>query len=173
MKKDSIHLNESEIIRAVTDQNDLPDDLRRHLSLCSVCQKKKEAFEHKLNHLAYMTEKFAPLPQKKLRLPLPSPVRILKPYNPSWNRHPVFVTGMAVTLLLIVSSWIMINNQGATTAQIIREMEEDQRLITEIQYLEENILPDVYTNISGESYEYFDEEFLDFMVPVEENRNSV
>jgi len=161
------HLNESEIIRAVADHKDLDDETQSHLSLCPVCQKEKEEFEHKLNHLAYMTEKFAPLPRKKLTIPLSSPVRILKPYNPSWNRHPVFVTGMAVTLLLIVSSWIMINNQGEITAQIIREMDEDQRLITEIQYLEENILPDVYTNISGESYGYFDEEFLDFMVPVE------
>ena len=52
-------------------------------------------------------------------------------------------------------------------------MAEDQALIAEIQALEEQVLSDSFSDTADGSYSYCDEEFLDFILPLEEDHNSV
>jgi hypothetical protein len=52
-------------------------------------------------------------------------------------------------------------------------MVEAERLMTEINGLVENALPPVYLDIVGETNLNMDEDFIDFLVPINEDAASI
>lgn len=165
MKSNDLHLNEDQVIRSVVDENDLSVAVRDHLSTCLACQRKKEQIEKELTSLCRMAKESAPLPRQEIRLPFHKP-RL-------WSWRPVFATGLAVILLIAGVWWygLVTTSKEKMTAQIIGEAEKDRQLTAEIDALEEYAPYDFYPDISGESDpDYFDE-FLEFVVPLEENQN--
>jgi len=166
-----IHLNEDQIIKAVVDQNDLSADERSHLSTCSVCQGKKKQFEQELNNLGRMVKECAPLPERKL---IPLYQEPLQKSWGSWFWRPVFVCGVAL-ILLIAGIWFSTpykSYREYKTAQLIEEIEDDQKFMDAIEVLEEKVLFNFYPDVSGEPYSYVDDEFLEFIFPLEESQYS-
>lgn len=177
MKSQTIHLDEAGLIRSVVDMNDLSADVRHHLSECPICQRKKQQFEQELTSLERMAEAFAPLPRKRVMY-LEKPFGKVSFYT---LLRPVFAAGTAIVLLVLGILWLPApltisqneqteHSQTEQIARVVEEMEEDRQLMAEIRDLEEDALPDFYQGISGESYGYFDEDFVDFVVPMEETR---
>lgn len=178
MKNKNFHINEDQLIIAVIDQNDLPAAVRLHLSKCPACQEKKRQLDQELGNLGRMAREFAPLPKRKASHILSHILDGIQKTNTGlWSWRPLFAASFAA-LFLIAGIWmtsppVKNTSQEQMTARIINEMEEDQYFILEIKALEENALPDFYPYVSGESDRYFDEEFINFVVPVEETNSSV
>lgn len=166
MKSKDLHLNEDQVIRSVVDENDLPAAARDHLSTCLSCKREKGQIEQELTSLGRMAKESAPLPRQEIRLPFHKPRGL-------WSWRPALATGLAVVLLIAGIWWssLVTTSKEKMTAQIILEAEKDRQLMAEIDALEEYVPSDFYPDISWESDpDYFDE-FLEFVVPLEENQN--
>lgn len=188
MRNHIIHLDEDQLIRSLVDESDLAVSVQGHLSACPVCQAEKRQFRQNLNRLEHMAKDFAPLPQRKIVLsPAPS---FLEKFGFFPLKRLAFSGGFAVLLIMIGLWWsspYMMQKEAGQVAKIIEQtdaeeedrqvakiiegMDEDAELPNEIQVLEGYTLPEFYMDVSGESYGYFGEEFLDFVVPIEESSN--
>jgi len=166
MKDKSMHLNEDQILLSLADVNDLSEDIKSHLLACPVCQEKKTALMSELEHLGEMAKDFTPLPQQK-------PVVLFRESRHFSFRLPVFAAGIAVVLVIacLLSLVLFTDSSKQMTARLSTEIEADLYLLDEI--LEESSLPEYYLDIAVASYSYFDDEFLEFVTPLEEQFNSV
>jgi len=160
------HLKEADFLRAVVDEADLPASLQEHLKTCRVCQSEKDRLKRVLADLSDRAERFAPSPSKRVALPVgESPARALSWY---WNWRKSLVAGMVTAVVAIVVVYGVISektSQEAKLATITEEMWEDELFMTEVTGLSEDPLPLFCSDISGESYPDFDEEFMNFVVP--------
>ncbi len=173
MKPKEFHLNEDQILCSVVDEKDLTVNMQYHLSACPVCHQKKQQFGQELGRLGLMAKAFAPLPREKVRL-------LEKPgFFEKFGFYPIkkaaFAAGFAVVLIMAGITWQLgtfTDSQEKMMTHLVWEMEDDQQLMVEIRELEEYELPDFYLDIYGGSHGYFDEEFLNFVAPLEENQGS-
>ncbi len=156
------HLNEDQFIRAVADEKDLSETERSHLSECPLCRAKILEFEELLNNFTAMAKAFAPLPRKKIEINEPAGfLRYLR-------LQPLFAAGLL--LMLLIGFWQIGIHQEENLA-IIREMEKDEALMSEVIELEESPVPEnLYPEIFAEPCGYFNDEFLEFVAPSEESR---
>ncbi len=159
-----IHLGEEQLIRAAVDEEDMPPSLREHLSTCSFCRAEKKRFEGHLARLGRMAQHFAPSAPRRVSLPLERS-RSLRGWSWGWRR--VFVAAMSVAVVIMVFAWPTLLKKTPKDNGFIlpREMYEDEAFILEVRTLEEDALPQVYLDISGASYGWLDEEFIEFVVP--------
>ncbi len=176
MKNNNFHISEDQLIIAVVDQDDLPAAVQSHLSECPECLEKKRQLEQELETLGHMAREFAPLPQAKASHIMSRIRAAIQEKNKGfWSWQPVLAASFVV-LFLIVGMWMtsppVKNGSEQITARLINEMEEDQYFILEVKALEENALPEFYPYISGETYHYYDDEFINYVVPVEETQNN-
>ena len=166
MKDKSMHLNEDQILLSLVDENDLSEDMKSHLLACIVCQEKKTALMSELQHLGEMAKDFAPLPQQK-------PVLLFRePRHLSLHLR-ILVAGFAV-VLIIACLWSLVlftDSSKPMTARLSTELEAHLYLMDDI--LKESALPEYYLDIAVASYNYFDDEFLEFVVPLEEQFDPV
>jgi hypothetical protein len=74
---------------------------------------------------------------------------------------------VTVALVIVIVWWSapFRITPGNSRHILVQEMEEAERLMTEISMLVENALPPVYLDICGKSDPGFDEEFMQFVVP--------
>jgi hypothetical protein len=163
MKDRESHLNEDDIIRAVIDQRDLTEEIKGHLLKCPLCQKKKLIIEQELKYLGRMAREFTPLPEKNRVDIFDHPVNKSFPYR-LWRY--AFVTGF-VAVLLIAGIWLyspVKKIQEYRTGKLIKEMQEDQVFIEDIQRIEEQAFYGFYSDA--------DKDFLEYILPVKEGRDS-
>lgn len=168
MKSKHIHLSEDQLIRFLTDEKESGD----HLSACPECQGKKQQFEKELDKLGQMAKAFAPSPQYDTVFLKKTGFSEKTVYHPF--RRSVFAAGFVI-VLLVTGIWWSVQNDISSEPQlagIISEMEKDQKLMSEIYEMGEYAPPDLYLEISGESYGYFNDEFLEFVAPLGEDGNT-
>ncbi len=166
MKDKSIHLNEDQILLSVVDENDLPEDIKSHLLGCPVCWRKKKAFVLELDRLGEKAKDFtSDLKQKPVLLDR-------KPWNP-FPRLPIFAAGSALVLIIVLALSLILftDSSKQMTSKLSTEKEDYVYLLDEI--LEEPYLPVHYLDITAASNSYFDDEFVEFVVPLEDQFNSV
>lgn len=166
MKDNSMHLNEDQILVSMIDESDLSEDGKGHLDTCQICQEKKTALISELENLGKTVKDFAPMPHHK-------PVLLL-PESQYFNlRLPVFASGIAVFLIIacLVGFTLFTDSSKQITGQFTTEAEVELYLLDDI--LEESVLPEYYLDIAVTSNSYFDDEFLEFITPMEEQSNSV
>lgn len=159
-----LHLDEDELIWAVVGEAELPPTLQEHLSTCSRCRANQERLEQDLARLGQIAERFVPSPRRPVSLPLERPRRFI---GRSWDWQAYVSAAAAVALVFIFLWWspMFRNTPGDKNNMVARDMEESERLMTEVSMLVENALPDVYLDISAESESGLDEEFMQFVVP--------
>lgn len=172
MKDKIIHLSEDQLARSVADEGGTDRLAETHLSGCPECRERKARFEKELDRLAHLTDILTPPPRNPIMLPdewEPHGKSVFRPLG-----RPVFAGGIAV-LLLLVGVWWSVRpaiSPQQRTARIVSEMEEDRKLMSEIRELEEYALPEIYLEVSGESYGYLDKEFVEFVAPLEKEDKS-
>ena len=158
--KDS-HLDRDQLIWVVVDEARLPDSLRNHLTGCELCRGRKERLEQELGSLGRLASETAPESKPKLSLPSNQPFL----YRFRWQWTPA-LKGAVVAGIVILVVW---------TGLFRSEPEQDGSALTiwpvdevmaEINVMTESALPDVYREISLESYSNLDREFYQFVVPV-------
>ncbi|NIQ37877.1 MAG: hypothetical protein GTN81_04715 [Proteobacteria bacterium] len=161
---DEIHLNDDQILKTVVDEKDLPATVREHLSGCRLCRAKKDLLEENLAKLGRMAERASPSPRRRVSLPAQ---KRRSPRWWVWGWQGALVATMSIVAAILVVSWFIVfrTESEESTAVLIREMWEDEKLMTEIRALEENPLSYVYREISGGSYPVLDDGFMEFVVP--------
>ncbi len=161
----NIHLKEDQIFHCVVDEDSLSKEIRQHIEKCPVCQKKKASFASELENLGKMAGGFVPAPIKK---------PVLSPKEPGgqWFRLPVFATGLATGLLVAflvgVPLYLTMQKQAKTDLTFSKEVHLN--IVEDV--LVEPALSEHYLDMTSPSYSFFDDEFLDFVAPVEEQIDS-
>ena len=78
---------------------------------------------------------------------------------------------MILIIMCLFSFQLFTDSSKQITTRLAMETEEDLYLLEEI--LEESALPEYYLDITVTFNSYFDDEFLEFIIPQEEQSNSV
>jgi len=158
------HLEEDDILQAVVDDTELSVLQQQHLVACSQCRTRKERLEHELARLGQLAERYAPKPQKRVI------VAEQKVRSPLLNWRIAFSAAAVAAVILVVWGTSLIRNQQqGSIGNLAQDMVEAERLMTQVNILVENALPQVYLDIVGETSLNLDEEFMDFLIPVNES----
>ncbi len=160
------HLNEEQIIDAVIDEGGLKEEQRRHLETCTVCREEKADLKLKLDRLGQMAADYTPEPQTSPSISVPES-RFLT------FRRMAFATGFAAAVIVaLIWGPAFFSDPGIQEVAVVSGEEEiDVFLVEDI--LEESALPDHYLEMAASSSSYFDEEFMDLVIPSEEYDDSV
>jgi predicted anti-sigma-YlaC factor YlaD len=161
---DQPHLEEDDMLRAVIDETDLSALQRQHLAQCSRCRSHRQSLESELTHLGQLAERYAPEPlrritvaQDKVRLPF------------SIRGFAFSAATVAAAIIVVWATFLIRNQQQGPVGNLAQNMVEAERLMTEINVLVENALPQVYLDIVGDTNLKMDEDFIDFLIPINED----
>ncbi|MGD2269546.1 MAG: hypothetical protein PVI06_04025 [Desulfobacterales bacterium] len=166
MKNDKeLHLDEDHICRAVVDAGDLPLPVRRHLEQCFRCRNQIAQLQKDLANLNQMATQVAPLPSRRLNL---SHRQKSHPLRWSWSWKIALGASLvaAASIFIFWSKTPEIIFETPGRSNLIAQYEsESEKLMTEVNRLSKNALPQVYLDIVSESESGLDEEFVNFMAP--------
>ena len=154
------HLVEDNILQAVIDDTDLSPLQQQHLAECSRCRSRKERLENELTQLGQLAERYAPEPLRRVTL-ADDKVR-----SPFLNRRFAFsAAAVAAVIIVVWATFLIRSQQQGSIGNLAQNMVEAERLMTEINVLVENALPQVYLDIVGETNLNLNEDFMDFLIP--------
>jgi predicted anti-sigma-YlaC factor YlaD len=165
-------LEEDDIMQAVIDENDLSELQQQHLVECSQCRTRREQLEQELAHLGQLAQRYAPRPQKRIIMAKQ------KVRSPLLNWRIAFSAAAVAAVILVVWGTSLIQNQRqGSIGNLAQDMVEAERLMTQVNIrlmtqvnmLVENALPQVYLDIVGETSLNLDEDFMDFLIPTNES----
>ena len=162
--QDELHLEEDLILQAVIDDNDLSELHQQHLIACPECRTRKEQLEQELARLGRLAQRYTPKPQKRIILP----EQKVRPPFINWK----FAFGAAAVAAVILVVWatgLIQNQQQGSNGNLAQDMVEAERLMTQVNILVENALPQVYLDIVGETSLNLDEDFMDFLIPTNDS----
>jgi hypothetical protein len=157
---DEPHLAEENILQAVIDDTDLSTLQQKHLAQCSRCQSHRQRLENELAHLGQLAERYAPQPLRRINVAddnarLPLLIR----------RFAVSAAAVAAVIIVVWATFLLRSQQQGGIDNLAQNMVEAERLMTEVNVLVENALPQVYLDIVGETNLNMDEDFIDFLIP--------
>lgn len=160
------HLDEDQIIVSIVDEKDLPGDQKSHLEACPLCRERREGLMAQLEKVGSMAEALAPRPRG---ISLPEP-------RVSWGlsfRWPVVASSLA-SLVIIAAVWGLMLFPGSQVE--IAQGPAEQPIVGMVSIddiLAESALPAYYQDMAPVSFEYFDDAFMDFVVPLEGADDSI
>ncbi len=158
------HLGENDILQAVIDDTDLSMLQQQHLQECSQCRSQKERLENELARLGQLAEHYAPEPQRRVT------VAEQKVRAPFFNKGFAFsAAAVAAVIIVVWATFLIRSQQQGSIGNLAQNMVEAERLMTEIDVLVENALPQVYLDIVGETNLNLDQDFLDFLIPTSDD----
>jgi hypothetical protein len=163
------HLDEQQLIQAVVDERDLSGSMQTHLAACRQCRSGKESFEKELAHLGQTAERYAPMPRKRISLPVHEAVSAPRTFLNMRNAIGA-VAAAAAVFLVFWGTTIVRNPSGFGTADTPSELMEAKRLISDVNMLVDNALPPLYLELSAESKPDYEKEFFQFLIPRIETR---
>ena len=137
MSEDREHLTEDQLTIAVVDEHELGDATGAHRRECASCRGARVLLEEELARVGRMAVEFSPVPaQKPLFRAERAPVRF------AWNFRPAFAMAFAAACLLVLmlAPWHLRRNE-TNFDKIYQEMAQDQKLLAEVEKLEENPFP--------------------------------
>ena len=164
----NFHLSEDEIIRVVVEVADAPPEFLHHLDTCPTCRAQKERLESNLLKLGDFARLGTPKPP---RIEIRPTERIGSGWLPLWIPTAVMIAALAVVVFW--SGILPYGEPEIPIAVIERQMIEDAQLMAEIEYLEENPLPEALKDISDSNSSSFDEDFIQFLVPASQTDTRV
>lgn len=155
------HLNEDQILWAVIDEGELPEEVRDHLMECQVCNERISNIRDELHGFGENAVLSVPALTKKITLPHDESGQLSK--GASWL--PSFgVAVMAGLVLFFYFLGMESMNPGRTPLLNTATVFEDEYLMEEIFEIVENPLFGSGFEINGEN-SGFNDEFLEFIVP--------
>jgi hypothetical protein len=161
------HLGEDLIARAIIDEADLTPTERDHLKQCPACTDMVRRFTEQLDGLSRKAIQYTPDQPRKVALPA-FEARTGTEWPGRWY---LGFAGAAASLALILALlWPHLFTRGAlpgTNVEFVREMAADTKLIADIQDLEEDGLPASFREIVPDHSTTVDDDFLDFVIPVD------
>jgi len=162
------HLAESQILQAIVDLSDLSDDQRAHLEACPVCMAEKDRLDRMLSQLGNMAQASAPAVINRPVLPDRRPGFLLEWF---FTIRPLAQIAVPVLLVLIVVTAVLVLRPGQDRHMAFVEVQmiDPEQLMSDIDRLIENPLPqELQTMISITEIDP-DEDFMEYIVPTTEN----
>ena len=161
---DEPHLAEDHILQAVIDDTDLSALQQQHLAQCSRCQSQRERLKKELIHLGQLAERYAPQPLRRINVTDDS---VRSPF--SIRGFAFSAAAVAAVIIVVWATFLIRSQQQGRIGNLAQDMVEAETLMTEINVLVENALPQVYLDIVGETNMNLDEDFIDFLIPTNED----
>jgi hypothetical protein len=161
------HLKEKQILQALIDAKDLPMPLQKHLIECVHCRSQKEHLEQELARLGQLAQRYAPEPQKRILVTDQKPRSAFSEFLS--GRLAFAAAAVAFVLIVIWGTLLIRSHQQGSIGNLAKDVVEAERLMTEINVLVENALPQVYLDIVGETNLNMDKDFMDFLIPTGES----
>jgi hypothetical protein len=166
MKTEIGHLNEKQLIAAVVAEEGLKEKPRRHLETCSLCRGERDALTSKLDLLGRMAKEFTPRPRKRPAIPL-------RESHPISFRRMALAAGLGAALLVAFIWGPALIPDPATQMVVELAGDEEMEVFLVDDILDESALPDYYLDMAASSDSYFDDEFMEILVPLEGYDNAV
>lgn len=166
------HLDEEMIFKAIVDESDLSPEALAHLSVCERCRLKKEGLEGDLSCFTSLADEAVPGPQRTIRLEAED-----KGEAPFSWKAPAFAAVFIVMITLAGLFFLMpgsrphVADKIFTVAELEADMEEDRLLVAGVMELEENIMPEIYSVLAGDTESDQYDEFIEFVFPMEDDIN--
>ena len=166
------HLSDDEVLRAMIDPADLDPTRQAHWESCLECRRQTAALTRRFRRLGRMARQMAPEPRRTFRMPAPdAPVG-------RWHFKPGLALGVLGILIFAFTLW------GPNSARIARNpppvalqnVENDDRLMEEIDMLVEDALPAKYRQLAALSDDRSVEDldaFMDWLVPSPEEADDL
>jgi predicted anti-sigma-YlaC factor YlaD len=151
------------MLQAVIDDTDLSKLQQQHLAECSRCRSHRERLENELTRLGQTAERYAPEPLRRITV---AQDKVRAPFS---IRGFAFSTAAVAAVIIVVwATFLVRSQQQGRIGNSAQNMVEAERLMTEINVLVENALPQVYLDIVGDTNLNLDEDFIDFLIPTNE-----
>ena len=117
-----------------------------------------------MNWLGQLAEHYAPELQRRVT------VAEQKVRAPFFNKGFAFsAAAVAAVIIVVWATFLIRSQQQGSIGNLAQNMVEAERLMTEIDVLVENALPQVYLDIVGETNLNLDQDFLDFLIPTSDD----
>jgi predicted anti-sigma-YlaC factor YlaD len=152
------------MLQAVIDDTDLSALQQQHLAECSRCRSHRERLENELAHLGQMAERYAPEPLRRITV---AHDKVRSPF--SIRGFAFSAAAVAAAIIVVWATFLIRSQKESRVGNLAQNMVEAERLMTEINVLVENALPQVYLDIAADTNLNLDEEFIDFLIPTNED----
>ncbi len=164
------HLTQDELIKAIIDIKDLDDRALAHLEECYGCKTEKDRFSMELDALSKKALALSFPPQPNIE----SILAFKKRKNAS--HIPFFKPAAAFSLIVVILiCWLFIGeysptfNRADSDKSYLAQIEKDLELMSHIEAFESPALSGP-TSQDDEATP-FDEEFINFLIPIIEDKN--
>ena len=168
-RESEAHLDHGRIIASMVDDRELSPREREHLSSCPACAAARARLADQLAGLAEQTVRHTPLSRKRVVLPAEQPVNAM-----AWLMRWSLGVATAVATVVIAAVFLLGRLlpgglQGVDETSLARETARDELLLAEVRALENDPLPKAYSEIIPDTGVSLDEDFFDFLIPLESN----
>ena len=163
------HLDSGRIVASVVDERELSPGEREHLSRCPECTAARARLASQLSVLSGQVARHTPLSRKKIVLPAEQPVNAM-----AWIMRWSLGVAAAVATVVIVAAFLLGRLfpgglQVVDETKLAGETARDEMLLAEVRALENDPLPEAYSEIIPDPGVSLDEDFFDFLIPLEAN----
>lgn len=162
------HLAEEQILKAIVDLSDVSDAQQAHLATCPVCMAEKDRLDKMLLQVGNLAKASAPdvVPRSVLPDKLPG-------FSPGWffNVGPLVRVAVPALLVLILATAALVIKPGQETHMALMEeqMIDPEKLLSDMDSLIENPLPQGLQSMVSFAEINPDEDFMEYLVPTTEN----
>lgn len=166
------HPGDEIIIKAIVDEADLSQETLGHLSDCETCRMRKETLEADLNRFSSLADELMPQPTRAVNLEIRDNRKALPGrFSPAFAVAIILMITLAGLFFLMPGRVPHNGEQNFTVAELTAEIEKHNLLVAEVMELEENIMPDFYSVLTGDTGADSFDEFIDFVFPIKEEIN--
>jgi hypothetical protein len=168
------HLSDEEIVWASVDSSRLGAARKQHLLTCRRCRAQRDHLGKMLETAGQMAADGVPLPTRippfeDQRIQRSGSVRI------GWRKA---LVGAALVLAVsfTIGRYLPIKQRSSipgSPVAPVTDYKDPQTWMIEVNELSENALPQVFLDIAGQIEPGINDEFIEFIVPTEENDNSL
>ena len=162
------HLAEQQILQASVELSDLSDDAQAHLKVCNVCRAEKDHLDRLLLQVGSRARASAPTVIHHPVLPVKHPGFLQR-----WRLdvRPVARIAIPALLVLIVftAALVLKPNQDKHIAFVAEQMIDPEQLLSDMDRLIENPLPQELQTLISITEIDPDEDFMEYIVPPAEN----
>lgn len=168
MARSGNHLTEAQILQAVVDLSDLTDVQQAHLKGCPACLAKKDRLDHMLSQVGNMARASAPAVVSRPVF-TDRPTAILP--RSLFNFRPFIRIALPVVFVLVIVATVLVLKPAPVTHMASEEapMIDPEQLLSDIDSLIENPLPQGFQPLLSFAGIDSEEDFMEFIVPVPED----
>jgi hypothetical protein len=165
------HVIDDDLLKGIVDIDDLSPDQREHVKACPACRSELARLERRYARIGEVAKATAPAPSRPFRLPEKS--------RRAFGRWLIPVLAAGMTAALVVATVIRRPGPfgpGSTPVPMTAQaLEDDRRLMKEVDALIENALPEPLRELAAVSEPplNLDEDLINWIVPSIEEDDSL